>query len=208
MDAMVTGNFLSELRKQKGLKQKDVAEKLQISDKAVSRWETGRGIPDVDSLQRLSDFYQVSINEILEGRRIEKNEVEKVADQNLKVMVKKQFSLRKKLFAAVMAMAMAVVVFLVILLAGATVSVSDIGVSIGKSYTVSDDDCMDRVFQDVARLEEAGIEYTIMLDTTAGERNIGVVAHLPIEEKGYLFPVDANELMAEDIVKMLREIGF
>lgn len=205
MDAIVTGSFLSELRKQKGLKQKDVAEKLQISDKAVSRWETGRGIPDVDSLQRLSDFYQVSINEILEGRRIEKNEVEKVADQNLKVMVKKQFSLRKKLFAAVMA----AVVFLMILLAGAmSVSASGIGVCIGKSYMVSDDDCMDRVFQDVARLEEAGIEYTISLDTTAGERHIGVVAHLPIEEKGYLSPVDANELLAEDIVKMLREIGF
>lgn len=41
MDALEIGGFLGELRKQKGLKQKDVAEALQVSDKAVSRWETG-----------------------------------------------------------------------------------------------------------------------------------------------------------------------
>lgn len=57
MSAKETGSFLSELREQKGLKQKEVAEAIHVSDKAISRWETGRGIPDINSLQNLSDFY-------------------------------------------------------------------------------------------------------------------------------------------------------
>lgn len=76
MDMNETGRFLSELRKQRGLKQKEVADAIQVSDKAISRWETGKGIPDIDSLKSLSDFYGVSIDEILAGNSIKKNELE------------------------------------------------------------------------------------------------------------------------------------
>ena len=169
MDAIEIGSFLGELRKQKGLKQKEVAEVIQVSDKAVSRWETGRGIPDVDSLQRLSDFYEVSINEILAGRRIQENEVEKVANRNLKVMVKKQFSLKKKLFFAALSVA-ALLILLVVL-----VPVEHMVVSVVTSYGISGDDSaetLDELFQDVAKLDEEGLEYRIMLDTISAEKFI------------------------------------
>lgn len=215
MDAIEIGSFLGELRKQKGLKQKEVAEVIQVSDKAVSRWETGRGIPDVDSLQRLSDFYEVSINEILAGRRIQENEVEKVADRNLKVMVKKQFSLKKKLFFAALSVA-ALLILLVVL-----VPVEHMVVSVVTSYGISGDDSaetLDELFQDVAKLDEEGLEYRIMLDTISGEKFIYVVVILPekrfsrmsslkfTEEQGR--KLSGEDVSEEDIAESLKEIGY
>ena len=69
MDIRQTGRFIQELRKERNMTQKDLAKELKVSDKAVSRWETGRGLPDADSLIALSSFFSVSINEFLLGRR-------------------------------------------------------------------------------------------------------------------------------------------
>lgn len=66
------GNFISELRKEKGLTQKSLAEKLKVTDKAVSKWERGLGCPDVSILEDLSNVLDVSILEILKGRKINK----------------------------------------------------------------------------------------------------------------------------------------
>lgn len=71
MDTKITGEFISLLRKEKNLTQKQLADKLNVSDKAISRWETGRGYPDIESLQALSDEFSVSINELLCGKRLE-----------------------------------------------------------------------------------------------------------------------------------------
>lgn len=71
MDPKATGAFISLLRKEHNMTQKQLAEKLNVSDKAVSRWETGRGYPDIESLEALSCEFSVSINELLYGKRIE-----------------------------------------------------------------------------------------------------------------------------------------
>ncbi len=70
MDAKKTGQFIQNLRKEQNLTQKDLAEKLGCTDKAVSRWETGLGLPDVGMLLDLSQALNVSVNEILSGERI------------------------------------------------------------------------------------------------------------------------------------------
>lgn len=57
MDAESIGKFIGSLRKEQNLTQKELAEKLNVTDKAVSRWETGKGIPDVSSLLDLSSFF-------------------------------------------------------------------------------------------------------------------------------------------------------
>ena len=56
MDSNKTGLFIAELRKQKGYTQKELAEKLMVTDKAVSRWETGKGFPDTSLLRNLSNI--------------------------------------------------------------------------------------------------------------------------------------------------------
>ncbi|PHV71576.1 transcriptional regulator [Sporanaerobium hydrogeniformans] len=67
------GQFLSELRKEKKLTQKQLAEKLYISDKAVSKWERGLSLPDISLLIPLSKIFDVTITELLSGKRIEPN---------------------------------------------------------------------------------------------------------------------------------------
>ena len=75
------GKFIQEKRKEKNLTQKELAQKLNITDKAVSKWERGLGCPDVSILELLAKELNVSIIEILKGRTIE-NEVIKVTEAN------------------------------------------------------------------------------------------------------------------------------
>lgn len=67
MDLLKTGNLIATLRKEAGLTQKEVAQKLGISPKAVSKWETGHGFPDVSLISNLSKLFQVDISKLLEG---------------------------------------------------------------------------------------------------------------------------------------------
>ena len=75
------GNFIAEKRKEKGLTQKELAEKIGVTDKAVSKWERGLGCPDVSILELLANQLDVSILEILKGRMVE-NEVIKLTEAN------------------------------------------------------------------------------------------------------------------------------
>lgn len=68
MDKNITGRFIAELRKQQGFTQKELAEKLMVTDKAISRWETGKGLPDTSLLKPLGDVLGVSITELLSGK--------------------------------------------------------------------------------------------------------------------------------------------
>lgn len=74
IDKKQFGGFLSELRKERGLTQKELAEKLFVSDKAVSKWECGQSMPDITLLKPLAGILEVTVAELLEGRRIELSE--------------------------------------------------------------------------------------------------------------------------------------
>lgn len=65
------GAFLAQLRREKGYTQKDLAEKLYVSDKAVSKWERGLSVPDVALLVPLAEYLGVTVTELLEGRRLD-----------------------------------------------------------------------------------------------------------------------------------------
>ncbi len=69
MDQEKVGCFLKELRLEKGLTQEQLAEKFNISNRSVSRWENGRNMPDISLLVELADFYQVGVDELLDGER-------------------------------------------------------------------------------------------------------------------------------------------
>lgn len=81
MDITQCGTFIAALRKERGLTQKQLAEQLGVTDKAVSRWETGKGLPDADTLLRLSNCFDVTVNELLLGERIKAEEVARAADK-------------------------------------------------------------------------------------------------------------------------------
>lgn len=69
MEQKKTGQFLKTLRKEKNITQEVLAETLNVSGRTVSRWETGSNMPDISLLVELSEFYQVSIAEIIDGER-------------------------------------------------------------------------------------------------------------------------------------------
>ena len=69
MNPKVTGQFIAQLRKDRGWTQKQLAQQLQITDKAVSRWETGKGYPDLEMLEAIGNEFSVSVNELLCGER-------------------------------------------------------------------------------------------------------------------------------------------
>ena len=74
IDKAKFGAFVAQLRKEKGLMQKELAEKLYVSDKAVSKWERGLSIPDVAILVPLAEILGVTVTELLECRRLPKDE--------------------------------------------------------------------------------------------------------------------------------------
>lgn len=81
MDSEKIGAFIKALRKEKSLTQKELAEILCCTDKAISRWETGRGIPEISFLIPLSKALGVSVNELLMGERFPEEEIKEKADQ-------------------------------------------------------------------------------------------------------------------------------
>ena len=113
MNTNDVGRFISELRKEKGFTQKELAEKLSITDKAVSKWETGRSAPDISLLVPLSELLGVSVIEILSGRRIEKESYPVVGDEVIVETMK--VDKRKKRLSVVVSVA--VTLFIIMLAA-------------------------------------------------------------------------------------------
>ena len=94
------GNFLSELRKEKGFTQRELAEKLFVSDKAVSKWERGQSLPDISLLTPLSQLLGVSVAELLKGERLtgvtlSNCEVESLVDKAVHLSAEEQEKRRK-----------------------------------------------------------------------------------------------------------------
>ena len=88
MDMSKMGVFLQELRKEQGLTQEQLGEKLHISGKTISRWETGTYMPPVEMLLALSDLYGVSMNELVAGERLTPEELPAKAEENLAAVMK------------------------------------------------------------------------------------------------------------------------
>ena len=65
MDQLKIGRFIAERRREQGLTQAELAEKLHITDRAVSKWETGRGVPDSSIMLALCELLDINVNDLL-----------------------------------------------------------------------------------------------------------------------------------------------
>ncbi len=98
MNLTEVGKFITELRKEQGLTQEQLGKKIGVTNKTISRWETGTYLPPADALLVLSELYGVSINEILAGKRISEQDYKQVAEENLiQVMKTSSFSLKDRI---------------------------------------------------------------------------------------------------------------
>ncbi|MDE6141247.1 MAG: helix-turn-helix domain-containing protein [Bacilli bacterium] len=98
MDNVKIGKLIAECRKDKKLTQKELAEKLGVSDKSVSKWENGNCLPDVSLYMELCNILGITLNEFFLGERIKEEEFKEKADQNLfNVLEGSVFSLEEKI---------------------------------------------------------------------------------------------------------------
>lgn len=87
MDQIKIGKFIQEKRK-KSLTQSELAEKLNVSDRAVSKWENGNCIPDVSNIQELCKILNITINDLFSGCVVDMKDNEKKLEENLLEMIK------------------------------------------------------------------------------------------------------------------------
>ena len=88
MDQIKIGKFIQEKRKEKSLTQSELAEKLNVSDRAVSKWENGNCIPDVSNIQELCKILNITINDLFSGCVVDMKDNEKKLEENLLEMIK------------------------------------------------------------------------------------------------------------------------
>lgn len=86
MDQIKIGKFIASCRKEEGMTQAELAEKLGISDRAVSKWETGKSMPDSGIMLELCGFLKINVNELLSGERIMAEFYSKQVEENLLAM--------------------------------------------------------------------------------------------------------------------------
>ena len=96
MNQQKIGRFISACRKEKNLTQAELAERLGVTDKAVSKWETGRGLPDVSLYREICSILDISLNEFFAGERIPTEEIEARSEENLLQAVREEEKTRRR----------------------------------------------------------------------------------------------------------------
>ena len=100
MDQIKIGKFIAERRKNRGLTQMQLAEKMNVSDRAVSKWETGKSLPDSSIMLELCDVLKITVNDLLCGEVVTMEDYNKELENNLLEMTKQKEQAEKKLLVA------------------------------------------------------------------------------------------------------------
>ncbi|SCJ53302.1 transcriptional repressor DicA [uncultured Eubacterium sp.] len=95
MDQKKIGDFIAALRKEAGMTQQELGKIIGVTNKTISRWENGNYLPDIVLMKELSNFFQISINELLSGERISDEDYRKKADENIIVSIDQMKKIRK-----------------------------------------------------------------------------------------------------------------
>ncbi|MBQ8545765.1 MAG: helix-turn-helix domain-containing protein [Clostridia bacterium] len=101
MEQVKIGSFIKAMRKERGLTQHELAEMLYISDKTVSKWETGNGLPDVSLMMPLCKILNISVNELLSGERLDGDQYYKKAEENIMTLMEERKREKKKLIISI-----------------------------------------------------------------------------------------------------------
>ena len=96
MNQMATGKFISQKRKEKSLTQEQLAEKLGVSNKTVSKWETGKCMPDYSIVKTLCDELEITVAELMDGEKSEENSVRTYDEEQIMDLLKKTQNLEKQ----------------------------------------------------------------------------------------------------------------
>lgn len=126
MDQIKIGRFIAECRKKKNLTQMQLAEKLNITDRAISKWENVKGMPDSSIMLDLCKELQISVNELLSGEVLEMNSYNKKLEQNLIDIVKQKEESDKRILTMEIAMGIAsIIIFFILVMIASLIEMQD-----------------------------------------------------------------------------------
>ena len=97
MDQIKTGRFIAEQRKALGMTQRQLAERLSVSDKTVSKWECGNGLPEVSLMLPLCELLSINVNELLSGERLDAASYKQHAEENMMKLIDERKENKRKL---------------------------------------------------------------------------------------------------------------
>lgn len=116
MNQLKIGKFIAKCRKMKNMTQADLAEKLNITDRAISKWETGKGMPDSSIMLDLCNELSITVNELLSGEKIRREDNDKKTEENLvKLQKEKEDSDKRLLFTETIMGSIVTISFLLII---------------------------------------------------------------------------------------------
>ena len=96
MDQLQIGKFIAEARKTQRLTQKQLANQLRISDKTISKWECGKGLPEVSLMLPLCKTLDITVNDLLSGERVSEGNYQRKAEENMMYLIKEKEENKKK----------------------------------------------------------------------------------------------------------------
>lgn len=102
MDQIKIGRFIAAIRKEQNFTQRQLAEKLNISDKTVSKWECGNGLPEVSLMLPLCDALKINVNELLSGERLSDDNYHEKAEENVMDLIREKEESKKKIILSAM----------------------------------------------------------------------------------------------------------
>ena len=136
MDLIKIGKFIADCRKSKSITQEQLAEKLYITDRAVSKWERGLSLPDADKMLDLCNILGISVNELLSGEMIDMKSYEKKTEELLVELTKQDELKNRKLMVSMWALLIISFIFYVVILLLAVNTLEE-GVLLGTIICVS-----------------------------------------------------------------------
>ncbi len=96
MEQEKIGRFLSELRKEQGLTQQQLADSIGVSNKTISKWECGKGMPEISSIMPLCQMLHINVNELISGERLSEDGYSKKAEENMMNLIQETEISKKK----------------------------------------------------------------------------------------------------------------
>lgn len=96
MDQRKIGTFIAELRKEQDMTQRQLAERIGVSDKTISKWECGNGLPELSSIPLLCESLHINMNELLSGERLKEENYSRKAEENMMTLMKETAEQKKK----------------------------------------------------------------------------------------------------------------
>lgn len=136
MDLIKIGKFIADCRKKKNITQEQLAEKLYITDRAVSKWERGLSLPDADKMLDLCNILDINVNELLNGEKIDMNDYKKKNEELLVELAKQDELKNKRLITNMWVLTITTFIFYLALI-GISCAVLEEGIILGTIICIS-----------------------------------------------------------------------